>query len=177
MACAIIMAVLAVYESWSQHHLTSLDPLLYACMGLIVLTYAFASAEHPDVKLIVGFLFGAEVRMEHLFRINAYLFLGVLIFGANNPETWIQFLHFFFTIAAIAQGYFTMWLWANKILNLEAGKIDSDDWSWVSVVLGTEMGIAALVIGFTTDIITLSWGEVGAAIPLAIFMFITVKKK
>ena len=184
MLCAIIMAVLAVYESWSQHHLTSLDPLFYACMGLIVLTYAFASAEHPDVKLIVGSFSGAEVRIEHLFRINAYLFLGVLIFGVNNSETWIQFLHFFFTIAAIVQGYVTILLWSKNhykpktqhliaISRAEEKKVQAITFSFFA----TFFGISALIMGFTTDIISLSWGEVGAALPLAIFMFTTVKKQ
>lgn len=184
MLCAIIMAVLAVYESWSQHHLTSLDPLFYACMGLIVLTYAFASAEHPDVKLIVGSFSGAEVRIEHLFRINAYLFLGVLIFGVNNSETWIQFLHFFFTIASIAQGYVTMWLWASAktptyFVANDVKWNNTNKWELYrdNLILATAFGVASLVTGFTTNIISLSWGEVGAALPLAIFMFTTVKKQ
>ena len=176
MACALVMASLSAYDSWSGHHLTPLDPLLYACIGLIVITYCFASAEHPDNETKVGKLIGMEVRLEHLFRINTYLFLGVLIFGVNNEANWIKILHFVFTIAAIIQGYVTIWLWANKKVKLQTHDIGKQDWIWAMITLGTETGIAALVLGFTTEIISLSWGEVGAALPLAIFMFITVKK-
>jgi hypothetical protein len=160
MAAAIVMSILGVYESWSQHHLTPLDPLFYTCMVSIVVTYMMASFGHPDTEL----KFNDGVRLKHLFRVNSYVFALVIIFGVNNPETWVQILHFVFTIAAVIIGYITLISYTHDT---------GGNMAFALIV--TIFGLGGFAAGFFSDFISLAWGETIAAFPLAYFMYSTLK--
>jgi len=159
MVAAIVMSILGVYESWSQHHLTPWDPLFYTCMVSIVVTYMMASFGHPDAEAQLG----GGIQLKHLFRVNAYIFALVVIFGVNNPEEWIQILHFVFTIGAVILGYVT-------VISYTA----ANNGKMLFAIITTIFGLSGFAAGFFSDFISLAWGETIAALPLAYFMYATV---
>jgi hypothetical protein len=154
------MSVLGCYDSWSKHHATELDLLFYSCLVPIIMIYITSYSGHPKREEYVSKNFQG-IKLKHLLMITGYLFLGVVICGVNSSWEWVQILHFIFTISAIITGYITMFsVWRRTPL---------------AAFLYALIGVGGLVVGFTTDLYSLAWGEVIVAFPLALWMFLTIK--
>jgi hypothetical protein len=154
----ILMAVLNIYQSWSQHHLSDLEPLLYIVLLCISFSYLMASFEHKNELKEITKVFGMSFRLEHAFRLNAYLFAGVIIFGVNSSIAWVEIAHFIFTGLSIILGYLTM-------LTYSSSK---------RYYLHTAIGLGGFILGFIFGLYSTSWAEVIAAIPLALFLYTTL---
>lgn len=161
----IVMAILNLYGSWSQHHLTAYDPFLYATLVCISFSFLMASAIHDDKYKVLTKVFGISYRLEHCFRLTAYFFAGVIVFGVNSPVEFIETLHFVFTGLGIVSGYIGFIFYSKT----KKERI----WSYI----GTLIGIGGFVAGFLFKLYSTSWAEVIAAIPLAIWMYKSLNKK
>lgn len=161
----VLMAGLKIAESWSQHHDTDYDSLLYATLLAISFAFLIASFGHPEHKkeITKARLIG-DYRLEHCFRYTAYFFGGVIVFGVNSNVWWVESLHLLFTGLAIASGYIGLILYPTT----RKGHI----WSWV----GFAFGVGGFLLGFLFHFWSIAWGEVLAAIPLAVWMIKTYKK-
>ncbi|WP_299129389.1 hypothetical protein [uncultured Winogradskyella sp.] len=108
----VFMAILNLYGSWSQHHLTVYDPFLYATLCCIAFAFIMASVAHKDQDLRLTKILWFNYRLEHALRLTAYFFGGVIVFGVNSPLKWIEIAHFIFTGLGIISGYFSLLFWA-----------------------------------------------------------------
>tara|TARA_R100001530_G_scaffold91917_1_gene63897 strand:- start:2692 stop:3240 length:549 start_codon:yes stop_codon:yes gene_type:complete len=162
----VVMSSMSVYESWSQHHLTSLDLLYYTCLGSIYALLLFASFAHKDANIKLSDRFNG-VYLRNLLRPAAYLFFLTFIFGINNSKNWIKMLHYIFTFSAIVVSYVSMWMWA-YILKWDQKSVR------MFLLIGTVIGAMGIGFGFFTNFISLSWGETIVSIPLAVWLVKTV---
>lgn len=163
----VLMAVLNYKNSWSQLHFTAYDPLLNATLLSIVLTFYSASTKVKDrYKEITAIYFlkhRISYRLEHALRVTAFLFAGVLVFGVNNPSdllgVTVHDLHFVFTGLAIVSGYLTL------ILHAETKK------DRICSGILTAFGLTGFALGFLFNLYSVSWAEVLAALPMAVFIY------
>jgi len=158
LAIGLFMAILNLYQSWSQHHLSDLEPLLYVVLLCISFAYLMASFAHPNKLREITKIGKMSFRLEHAFRINAYLFSGIIIFGVNSSIGWVANLHLFFTGASILLGYITILIYD----------------SIKRYYIHTAIGIGGFVLGFVFNLYSVSWAEVIASIPLAVFLLKTI---
>lgn len=156
----VLMAILNIYQSWSQHHLSTLEPLLYVVLLCISFAYLMASFAHLDKLKEITKILGMSFRLEHAFRLNAYLFAGVIIFGVNSSVKWIEISHFVFTGLSIVLGYLTM-------LTYSSSK---------RYYIHTAIGLGGFILGFIFGLYSTSWAEVIAALPLSIFLYTTLNE-
>jgi len=171
---AIAMSVMNLADSWSQYDLSDHEYLLDLCFWSIAFAYIFAHLSHKDGDLEVGRIRKKPIRLKQLFLGNALLFGLTACFGVNSPYEWVQVLHFIFTIASIAMGYVTLWVYTLTPFYLDFKKIEVfKERAWG--VFFTIIGIGGLCLGFFTDVISTAWGEVIAAVPLALFMYFTLE--
>ena len=160
----VIMAILNLYGSWSQHHLTVFDPFLYATLCSISFSFVMASFAHKHKYRVLTKFFNIEYRLEHCFRLTAYLFAGVIVFGVNSPIKFIELLHFIFTGLGIVSGYIgLLFYYKNK-----KGRLFS--------YFLTLIGVGGFVLGFIFKLYSTSWAEVIAAAPLAVWMYKSINK-
>jgi hypothetical protein len=172
LALGVLMSILNFADSWSEHHYTAYDPLLYTLLLSIVITFLSASSSAKDKfkELTAVYLFGNRIsyRLEHALRITAFLFCGVIIFGVNNTESifgvTIQTLHLVFTGLAIVSGYVTMLLYAES----QKARLAS--------YIGLGFGLVGFMLGFAFNVYSVSWAETLASIPLAVLIFYINKK-
>jgi len=162
LAIGFLMAILNLYQSWSQHHLSNVEPFLYVVLLCISFTYLMASFAHPDKFREITKIGKMSFRLEHAFRINAYLFAGIIIFGVNSFVGWISAFHYVFTAASILLGYITMMIYVET----EEAKA----WTY----WGACFGLGGFMLGFFFGFYSISWAEVLASIPLAIFLLKTI---
>ena len=162
LAIGIFMAILNLYQSWSQHHLSDLEPFLYVVLLCISFTYLMASFAHPDKLREITKIGNMSFRLEHAFRINAYLFAGIIIFGVNSSIRWVETAHLIFTGLSILLGYITMMIY------VETEKAKA--WTY----WGISFGLGGFMLGFFFGFYSISWAEVLASIPLAIFLLKTI---
>ncbi|NNE30733.1 MAG: hypothetical protein HKN40_00030, partial [Winogradskyella sp.] len=101
----VTMAILNLYPSWSQYAGNVQEPFLYATLFFISLAFMMVSFEHPDKLKELFVVKGMEVRLEHITRVIAYLFGGVLVFSVNSEVKVVETLHLIFTGSAILTGY------------------------------------------------------------------------
>lgn len=168
----VLVAILNYRNSWSELHYTVYDPLLNLILLSIVTTFLSASATVKDrfEELTALYIFGERIsyRLEHGLRWTALLFAGVLIFGVNNRaeilEITIRDLHFIFTGLAIVSGYITMLLYA-----------ESAKHRTISYIL-TGFGLVGFLMGFMLHLYSVSWAEVFASLPMALFIYYIAKK-
>lgn len=155
----VVMAFLNLYGSWSQHHLTVYDPFLYFTLCCISFSFIMASFAHKNKYRVLTKFFVMEYRLEHCFRLTAYLFAGVIVFGVNSPVKFIEILHFIFTGLGIVSGYVGLLFYYKD----KKGRNFS--------YLLTAIGIGGFVLGFIFKLYSTSWAEVIAAAPLALWMY------
>lgn len=160
----LTMAILNLYESWSQHAGTVYDPMLYVTLFLIAMAFIMASFEHVNKYRVVMKLFIMEVRVEHLLRLTAYLFGGVIVFSVNSDSSVISTLHLFFTGFAIASGYLLMLTYPKT----------KTGYMWA--VIGAVFGGCGFLLAYLFHTYSVAWGEVLAAFPLAIWIYKTLEK-
>ena len=87
------------FPSWSSSDGSELEPFLKLGLSCISLSLYAISFTHKEAgKLIFKSVFYKDVyvRLRHLDRFTAFMFVGVLAFGVNE----IKFLHFLFIILA-----------------------------------------------------------------------------
>jgi len=161
----VIMALLNIHGSWSQHHLTAYDPFLYATLCCIAFSFLMASFAHAEKFKILTKVFGITYRLEHCFRLTAYFFAGVIVFGVNSALLIIENLHFIFTGLGILSGYIGLLLYSKT----KKERL----WSYIAVVIG----IGGFIVGFVLKLYSTSWAEVIAAIPLAFWMYKSLNNK
>ena len=161
-----VIAVFQLAESWSQLHLTVFDALLYATLFFIIVAFFKSASHHPEKKKEITKLFWKRIsfRLEHAFNCLGYLFGGVLILGVNSEIPFVEYGHLIFTGSAIVLGYITILIYPETNI----GKA----WSYWA----TAFGLGGFVLGFFFSLYSIAWAEVCAAIPLAIFLILTMKK-
>ena len=161
----LIMALLNLYPSWSQHAGEAQDPLLYSTLFLIALAFYGTSFDHPNRHRHLFWLTKKiQVRFEHIARFTAFMFGGVLTFSVNSPIHIIEVLHFVFTGLGIGFGYLLLlFYYKEKKYRL---------WSYV----GVAFGIIGFMLGFLFNVYSISWAETIAAFPLGIFLYISLIK-
>lgn len=165
LAMGLLMAILNNYPSWSQHAGTNEDPLLYATLFFIAAAFMIASFGHPDrYREITKMWVVGNFRLEHCFRLVSYFFGGVIAFSVNNEFWLIETLHLVFTGLAIATGYLGLILYPET----KKGHL----WAWI----GFAFGIGGFIAAFVFRLWSVAWGEVLAALPLAIWMFVTYRE-
>ena len=87
------------YASWSSSDGTPMEPFLKLGLSSIALSLFALSFTHKKGDMVMienKFKIPFVIRLRHLDRIVAYLFIGVLAFGVNELKFW----HFFFIILA-----------------------------------------------------------------------------
>lgn len=154
----VFMALLNLYPSWSQYAGNTEDPFLYATLFLICLSFYGASVAHNKRYKTLFWVKSIDIRFEHLARVVAFLFGGVLIFSVNSPVKFIEILHLIFTGSAIGIGYVLLLFYTKKA------------WS----LIGVGFGVIGFLLGFVFGVYSVAWAEVIAAIPLALFMYMTI---
>ena len=160
----VLMAVLNIYPSWSQTAGTNHDPLLYSTLFCIASSFMIASFGHPEKKReLTKFFIVGSFSLGQCFRLTSYFFGGVIAFSVNNEFSIIETFHLIFTGLGILTGYIGL------ITYPETKK--GHTWAFI----GTCLGLGGFLVGFLTNIYSISWGEVLAAIPLAIWMNMTFK--
>ena len=163
----VVMAILNYADSWSGHHYTPYDPLLYTVLLSIVITFFSSStnAKNRFKELTAFYLFKRRIsyRLEHALRLTAFLFCGVIVFGVNNTlpilGIKIQMLHLIFTGSAILSGYVTMLLYPET----KKGRMLS--------YTGVSIGLVGFMLGFAFNVYSVSWAEVIASLPMAILIY------
>lgn len=164
-ALGLVMAVLGIYESWSQHAGNAEDPMLYATLVFISFAFLMSSFAHPERYREITKVKGVSLRLEHFHRMTAYFFGGVIAFSVNSSFGFIETLHLLFTGLSIASGYFAM------ILYSESRK------SKILTLVGFVLGVGGFLAAFLFKAYSIAWGEVIAAAPLAAWMYVTLNKK
>ena len=86
------------FPSWSASDGSSLEPFLKLTLSTIILSLWSVSYTHLKASKVMLNIKGVDIRLRHLDRITALLFVGVLAFGVNE----IAILHFIFIILAAA---------------------------------------------------------------------------
>ena len=89
------------YTSWSASDGSPMEPALKAGLSAIILSVFALSFTHKQASKIMfenTWKIPFIIRLRHLDRLTAYLFVGVLAFGVNEYKFW----HFFFIILAAA---------------------------------------------------------------------------
>jgi len=161
----LLMAVLNLYPSWSQYAGTMHDPLLYSTLVCISSLFMISGFTNPnkEVEITKIWLLG-RITLGQCFIAVAYLFGTVITFSVNNPSKIIEALHLAGTGSAILFGYVAMVTYhRSKRAQLIA-------------LIGAIVGILGFVGGFVLKIYSVAWGEVVAAIPLAIFVNLTYEE-
>lgn len=154
----LAMALLNLYPSWSQYAGNVQDPMLYAT--LFTIANVFMMSSFGDTKHI--FQIGKmDVRFEHLSRIIAYMFAGVIVFSVNSESDLVYTLHLIFTALSIGTGYLLLLFYYD------------DQRGRTLAIAGTAFGIVGFLIGFIFGLYSIAWAEVIASIPLAIFLWNT----
>lgn len=164
LALGIIMSVLNLSPSWSQSAGFSHDFLLYGCLFCISSALMIASFTHPEHRKRISKLWIiGDLRLEHTFRLTAYLFGGVIMFSVNSELATVELLHLVCTGLAIASGYLGLMMYP------------STKKGHTAALIGFIVGVLGFLIGFLTNIYSIAWGEVIAAFPLALFIILTWK--
>ena len=151
----IIMAVLNI-KSWSQGADTDYEPMLYAILFAIGYAFTHSYSVHPDKDRPITKRW--TIRLKHAHITTAYAFAFVGIFSIWSYDT----LHLISTGFAIGMGYFALITYPET----KEGK----GWAYI----GSIIGIGGFLLGFLFHTWSVAWGEVIAAIPLAIQMFYTL---
>ena len=80
----ILMVVLNLYNSWSEHALTMEEPLLLIVLLSSSIIYLYRSTSHMK-KIYVAFeLFNIKVRYRHLSRIIGFCFVGIALLPSRK---------------------------------------------------------------------------------------------
>ena len=151
----IIAAVIGLL-SWSQGADTEFEPLLYCILFSVAFAFIFSYCVHPDKERPITKKW--TIRLKHVHITMAYAFAFVGIFSIWSYDT----LHLISTGFAIGTGYFAMVTYPES----RKGKI------WAAI--GSIVGIGGFLVGFIFHVYSVAWGEVIAAFPLAIQMFVTL---
>ena len=67
LAIGFLMAILNLYQSWSQHHLSVVEPFLYVVLICISFAYLMSSFEHPNKRREITKIGKMSFRLEHAF--------------------------------------------------------------------------------------------------------------
>lgn len=161
---AILGMVIWGAVSWSQNHTFDLDYLLYATLGAIFGIFIIRSFTHPLKDKRLFKIINMWVRNRHLNRVVAYLFLGVLVFGVNSKEGWVQTAHLIFTGSAIVAVYINLLHYYENRLGRGLS------------VIGTIFGVGGFIGSWFFDY-TIAAGEMLAATPVIIWVLLTTKKE
>lgn len=164
----VVMAILNLYNSWSQHAGTNHDPILYSTLFLIAIGFMMSSFEHPDKarvlnKIFVPFKSGKmDLRVEHLLRVISYLFGGVLTFSVNSEIAFVSTMHLIFTGLAIGMGYVLILTYSTNAQNKTLS------------IVGVSLGAAGFLLAYFFNLYSVAWGEVIASIPLLVWIHKTI---
>lgn len=151
----IIAAVIGLL-SWSQGADTEFEPLLYAILFAIGYAFVHSYSVHPDKERPITKKW--TIRLKHAHITIAYAFALVGMFSIWEFDT----LHLISTGFAIGAGYFALITYPES----RKGKT----WAYI----GSIIGIGGFLAGFVFQTWSVAWGEVIAAFPLAIQMFVTL---
>ena len=164
----IVSAILDKENSWSQLHNTDYDPLLYFILGSIMITFLLSYSFHPhrekEITAITWLPKRVSIKLKNGLITTAFLFFGVMIFGVNHKNNIISDLHLIFTGLAILSGYITMLTYPTT----KNGHLLAN--------IGGLFGLIGFSLGFNFHLYSVSWSEVMAAIPLGVFIYITIRK-
>ena len=172
----VVMAVFQFSDSWSQNHYTENDPFLYLTLFCISSTFICARFRHPDRYREVTKVGKISVRLEHLVTLTFFLFGVVITFGVNNnaiaitsfwlvPDITVSFLHLVFTGLAIGSGYIMLMTYPES----------KKGHTWA--LIGLCFGGLGFILAYVFSLYSIAWGEVLAAIPFAVFMYVTWIRK
>ena len=86
------------FSSWSASDGSNYEPFLKLTLSSIILALFTLSFTHTEGSKIMLTVKKQVIRLRHLDRLTALMFVGVLAFGLTESK----FLHFFFIILAAA---------------------------------------------------------------------------
>jgi hypothetical protein len=152
LALFIVAGLYNYANSLSEHHMTLMDPILYACILAIYTIILILSFVTEQGDRVLNKLFGIPYRLKHGLRWCAAFFGGVIIFGVNSEMEVIRILHLVFTALAIITGYTILW-WSGVL---------SKTWSIVLTIAGA----ICFSLGFIWDIYSVTWAEFLVALPI-----------
>lgn len=158
----LIMAILNLYESWSQHAGTIHDPMLYVTLFLISLCFIMTSFQHPKKDRVLMTIKQMDIRTEHFLRITSYLFGGVIVFSVNSESNAVSSLHLLFTGLAILSGYIVMITYPKT----------KKGYAWA--IAGFVFGAVGFLSAYLFHAYSIAWGEVLAAFPLCVWILKTI---
>ena len=159
LSLGLLMAILNLYPSWSQTAGTIHDPLLYTTLFCIATTFTISSFTNLDRnKEISKIKFIGSFKLGHCHRVVSYMFGGVIAFSVNSEFWLIETLHLAFTGLAIAIGYLGLMMYPTT----KRGHTLS--------LVGTLFGCLGFLGAFLFHFYSIAWGEVLAALPLAIWV-------
>ena len=105
LSAGIIFSLLLFnYSSWSAADGSVLEPFLKLTLSTIILSLWSVSYTHDlgnKIMFTNTWLKTIRIRLKHLDRITALLFVGVLAFGMAGPW-WSKVLHYIFILGAAA---------------------------------------------------------------------------
>jgi hypothetical protein len=156
LAGGLLMCLLAVYNSWSDHDMTVWQPLFEATVGSITIVYLIRSFTHYRQRDRVS----KWIRIGQLDRLVGFLFFGVLCTPVGHPSWIIETLHLLFTGLAITAGYYGLLTYYDTKVGKGLSRI------------GFAVGIGGFLAAFVFRMYSVSIGELIAAIPLAMHVLI-----
>jgi len=160
----IVAAILNKAESFSQLHDTPWDILLKMFLASVLWAFLLSLATHKEKDREITKIkwINTSVKLKHGFVWTALFFTMVLILGVNHQDKWVRDLHLVFTGLAILSGYLTMLTFPET----RSGHM------WANI--GSVIGLVGFSLGFNFGLYTVSWAEVLASIPLAVFIYKTI---
>jgi uncharacterized membrane protein len=152
----LLMCLLAVYNSWSDHDMTVWQPLFELTLLSITVVYLVRGITHYRRRDRVS----KWIRIGQLDWVVGFMFAGVLCTPVGHPVWVIETAHLLFTGLAIAAGYYGLLTYYDT----KVGK----GLSWI----GFAVGIGGFLAAFVGRWYSVSIGELIAAIPLAMHVLI-----
>lgn len=162
LAVASLMVVLNLFPSWSQYARSVFESLLFITLASIFAAFWDRASNHPEKERQLFRIFGVTVRMEHLDRFIAIMF--VLVLATPVTLQGMKIPHFIATGLAAAGSFFHMIFYYRQGQKLL--------WN----ILGAILGVAAYLLGLLTNLYPTGVGELIFAAIMAIHILSTNKK-
>ena len=141
----LLMVVLNFYPSWSQYARSVFESLLFITLASIFAAFWDRASHHPERERILFKIFGIKIRMEHLDRFIAIMFVLVLATPVTLKGMVIP--HFIATGLGAAGSFFHLIFYYRTGVKL------------IGNIIGALVGVAAFLVGLLTDIYPTGVGE------------------
>lgn len=160
--CIFAITVPRLAESWSQTHDTKHDPLLYATLICIMVTYLLRYFFHPKGDTYTLWRF----KQKTIDLTTAVFFFFVAVFGVNSEVGWVSTLHIVFAVLAIVTANIGMLAYPyERKMGLNGA------------IFASAVGVCIFIFSYFWPLITTADGEMYVALPLIVYLISTTNFK